>query len=375
MYAHWTFGVIEFVTYGFFLLMCWHVWVEGNKVKLVDTNPADGQLPTDDLLNRERWLFTLIWGVGFGLIIEWVLIYSNVDKASYKYGHFLVMVPNPLPKGGPVPFWIAVGWGVILYATTWTAQRLRLPRFTRAVFAGLLAVNIDLSLDPVAEALHFWTWQPQFASYYDVPFDNFICWFVVVSTYGLLVRWLFQRKLAKKLWSAFWIPMIAASVASGVVYIVDSGLDIVYHWIGGDAPVFALVFIAACVFVAHYARRPERDLVPSSHVIALPVAMHLLCFGMLLSWLVIETHPESMQPAKTLGTLLVGIPLALAVGYLAFQWASLDCLFPRTQTATVPSPAAPSKPSSYPPASMVPSSSAEASVLAAARPGIDNAQV
>ena len=98
-----------------------------------------------------RWISILGSGMLFGLGIEWVILHG--DSPSYFYGKQFLLDP------GGLPIWIGIGWGSIIYAATWTAYQLKLPAWLAPFAAGYLAVNIDLSFDPVAADREFWTWQ------------------------------------------------------------------------------------------------------------------------------------------------------------------------------------------------------------------------
>jgi len=316
----------ELLTFAFGLLMIWHALVATKNIKLSDT--GEDRLHPSDEPNSRRWLSTLLWGFAFGYVIECLLI----QKSGYSYGKVWVMLPNPFVGEDPahlkdVPLWVGIGWGVLVYATTWTAQRLKQRWYARAVLAGLLAVNIDFSLDPVARIFELWTWVPEYPSYYGVPFDNFVCWVVITTTYTLLVRMLFRTEWLARLWgSAFWVPGLSMGAALGIVYQIDELLQAAYKKLHGDALIFILVFAVACAIVGRHARRPPFDRRASWAIMALPLAYHGL------SWVFLILSGKYLEPGHT--TLVVAIPLGLAVGFLAFGWASLDRLFPHTQPDT-----------------------------------------
>lgn len=334
---------LELLTYAFGGLMAWHAWVATRDIKLADTGQEE--LHPHDEPNRYRWLSTLLWGIPFGYVLECALI----TRGDYCYsGQSLVPhLPNVVllfdhsTDSNPcadqsVPLWIAVGWAVLLYATNWTAQRLQQPLGARAMLAGLLAVNIDLSLDPIAQHFGVWKWTPDFenANYYGVPFDNFICWFVIVTTYTLVVRELFRlttKYFPKLRFTALWVPFVGAAVAVAIVYFIDGQLQNLYKITRGDAPIFVAVFATACVIVGRHAYQPPFDRLPSRSVLALPLVYHALCLFLIMYAFGSSIVLNQPLPADGHITLLVAIPLALTVGFLAFGWASLERLFPRPQ--------------------------------------------
>lgn len=229
----------------------------------------------------------------------------------YRYGEFLWML-----RWGEaaVPVWVGVGWSCILYASMWTTDRLELPLWSGPITAGLLAVNIDLSLDPIAEALGFWTWhETPPANYLGVPFDNFVGWLMIVGFYALCWRLLFQLADERE-WPArdWWVPWLAIPGALGLIagsqYLL---VGFVYPAMG-QAWLFFLLF-AVCNAVAFFGgRHCVRDNEPNRVVIALPLAFHGVMIALLLP--LVESHAP----------LIVIVPTNLVLGMLAFAWPSLD---------------------------------------------------
>jgi len=357
--------VFELATYGFAALMIHHAWCKTRAITARDTRAAidESDLPSEiiecdtgeaikksDLPNRARWLATLLWGIVFGLVIEWLLVTYN----DYRYGEHLISFPNLLEPSRPVPLWIGVGWGLVLYSTTWTAQRLKLPAFPRAVFAGLLALTIDFALDPIAARYDLWYW-PEFdeygaaygyaegegftyARFFGVPYDNFICWFLIVSTYTGFVRAAFRLfdkheiKAKWKIsdpWAAALLPPVGAAISIGVVFWIDTKLPGLYTVLRADQPVFLVLLFIACVIVACFLTRPERDLEISWPVVAVPIAYNAL------SYLVLVAHDAHMN---AFSPLLLGIPLNLIIAVFAFNLVSVSKLVPRRSPARLSNP-------------------------------------
>jgi uncharacterized membrane protein len=264
----------------------------------------------------KQWLSTYVCGILFGTSMELLLV--SGAKSSYSYGTFWLMI------GGAhkVPVWVGVGWGAILYASTWTAQRLAAPRWLRPLAAGLLAVNIDLSLDPIAEKLGFWNWStgPGQVTFYGVPFDNFLGWFAIVATYSFFVREGFHRVKPTERYSYLWIPPLAAVLAIISMIGIGSVASFAYRAVGSQTPVFVAVFAAACVLSWQFAKHSRRNLPYSRPILAVPVVMH----GLLYALLFLSKSFES----EVLSSLIVLIPVNFAVGFFGFAWVSLDTLFP-----------------------------------------------
>jgi hypothetical protein len=125
----------------------------------------------------------LLAGVLFGVLLEWATI-RQLD--AYQYGRFLVML-------GDVPLPIGVAWGCIIYSARLFSDASSLPWLARPILDGLLALNIDLSMDAIAIRLGMWDWGLGMqAQYFGVPWANFWAWFWVVCSFSLGLR-LFSR--------------------------------------------------------------------------------------------------------------------------------------------------------------------------------------
>jgi hypothetical protein len=130
-------------------------------------------------------LLKLAAGILFGVALELATIRQ---LNAYQYGQFLIMVLD-------VPLGIGVAWGCILYSVMEFSDASSLPYWTRPVLDGLLALNIDLSLDAVAIRFGFWDWgQGLKFQYFGVPYANFWAWFWVIFFFSLGYRLFARRK-------------------------------------------------------------------------------------------------------------------------------------------------------------------------------------
>jgi hypothetical protein len=134
-------------------------------------------------------LFGLAAGIIYGVVLEYTAI---LTLHAYSYGHFLIML------FASVPLCIGISWGLILYTTMATSDRLTLPWYLRPIVDALLALTIDLSMDAIAIRLGFWSWGTA-GPWFGVPLGNFYAWFVVVFSFSLLLRlgrrWLLAGRL------------------------------------------------------------------------------------------------------------------------------------------------------------------------------------
>ena len=98
----------------------------------------------------------LLGGVLFGLLLEYVNVNAGLN---YSYGQFWLMLgPTPEPGAIPanIPINIGIGWGIIIYTARLFSDNLGLPVWSRPALDALLALNVDLSMDPVACRLNMW---------------------------------------------------------------------------------------------------------------------------------------------------------------------------------------------------------------------------
>ena len=90
---------------------------------------------------------------------------------------------------GPVPVVIGVAWGTIIYSVRAFSDSTNLPVWARPVLDGLMALNIDLSMDAIAIRLGMWDWGDGLDfQYFGVPYNNFWAWFWVVFSFSLSLR-------------------------------------------------------------------------------------------------------------------------------------------------------------------------------------------
>ena len=84
---------------------------------------------------------------------------------------------------------------------------------------GVIAVLLDLFLDPIAVLAGYWLWRVESSVYYGIPLLNFVGWFVLTSLAPLAwiliarrQRWSFARKTA-----AAFVALIPLCVTSALL--------------------------------------------------------------------------------------------------------------------------------------------------------------
>jgi uncharacterized membrane protein len=287
-----------------------------------------GWLFVDALRARgHRWAATMIGGIIFGEIVEWL----NTHDVPFIQGNHIYCYPDLPINWFGVPFWVPVGWGGIIYAATWTAQRLRLPPLlARPVAAAFLAASIDFSLDPVARLTGFWRWECFRVSFCGVPYDNFIGWYLIVFIYSATAAWLLritkprwdvqaERFSREWRWSVFiqWAaPLLCALVATVVLVAFKWALAFAHVTSdpsndgSGAAKIFMVATTVGALVTLVLAGKPVADVDPPVNwpVIVVPAVMHVTCYALLLRF-----ADWSQEPM-----LVAAIPIQLLAGLFVF---------------------------------------------------------
>ncbi|KNY27606.1 hypothetical protein Bccel_2877 [Pseudobacteroides cellulosolvens ATCC 35603 = DSM 2933] len=85
-------------------------------------------------------IMQLISGAVFGVLLEWVTI---KQLNGYSYGKFMIMIAD-------VPLVIGIAWSMIINSVMHFSDRLILPKWSKCILDGLLALNIDLAMATIA---------------------------------------------------------------------------------------------------------------------------------------------------------------------------------------------------------------------------------
>jgi uncharacterized membrane protein len=118
----------------------------------------------------------------------------GITTGSYSYlGYFGSLTPHYrgyLVWIFVVPLWVEMGWFIVsassfmIFHDVLTSKRRAL---ISATLAGLLAVNMDLLIDPVASSNRLWIWNGITLSFLGIPLYNFFGWFIMIFLYDLII--------------------------------------------------------------------------------------------------------------------------------------------------------------------------------------------
>ena len=242
------------------------------------------------LVLREAWregaadFATMVVAMGFGFAIE---LFFVTQYAGYSYGDFLFDFPV---MGHYVPLWVAAGWGTIIYIAMKASDRMGLPWATRPALDGLLALSLDLTLDPVAEALGWWSWS-RAGQAWGVPFDNFIGWMLIVSSFSFFTRAGYRALAKHGLWKDILVPVVALVPSVLAVAGAQIALEKVYPVLG-EPKTWLIVAAALALICVPQVLKAKASEARAWYLTWVPISYHGLMVGLLLATPLSEAHPE-----------------------------------------------------------------------------------
>ncbi|MCE9598786.1 MAG: carotenoid biosynthesis protein [Spirochaetia bacterium] len=155
--------------------------------------------------------YFLIAGI-YGLCIE----SSGIRMGFFSEPGYMFYVPALKTPVVAVTGWITVFYPVMFIVQTlqmrWSTLSLR-PTLC-GILCGLIALAIDIHLDPIATNLNLWIWNEKLPLLFNgVPLLNFTSWFFAVAAFGSACFWidrLIKDKLRRELILLVAIPGVQA---------------------------------------------------------------------------------------------------------------------------------------------------------------------
>ncbi|MEO5945107.1 MAG: carotenoid biosynthesis protein [Ferruginibacter sp.] len=134
----------------------------------------------------KHFIVLLLICFSIGIMVEITGTHTTALFGEYKYGNIL----GPAIQG--VPLIIGINWFIVIYCCGITVQtilrkisdkiaaspggtRLRIKAMSIIIDGATLAVLFDWLMEPVAVKLGYWQWLGNG----EIPFYNYICWFVI----------------------------------------------------------------------------------------------------------------------------------------------------------------------------------------------------
>ena len=331
----WSHLGIELIVYVIFWLCLRHA----RRTGAIDAGGPRRGAPS------QEWVAAMIAAIGLTLVIEILLSHQLVPSDGgqvrlYEYppGSFLIQIVG-------VPIWVPIGWSFILYVTMRTTTLLGVPWYVAPLLDGFLALNLDLTLDPIAVHRGWWDWLPGRPgtgvdpnSYFGIPLVNFMGWFVIVASFSFFIRFFFRWRRQRGRTPAPGVlgNLMPAAVAAGAAFLVV----LLYQFAVAPrlTPVTTtLAWLAAAIIVVANMRRFYFDSPLERLFLAVPVVFHsysilLLFFTKAQSppsqgtgWLMIE-EPE----------LAIFMPVAALLGLWLYVWPYLGTLALRRPASAGP---------------------------------------
>lgn len=124
---------------------------------------------------------SLFWTLpleSFGVLMN---IFSyEVQTSPYVYPRYLIWA-------GVVPFWISIGWFDVTFPAYHFSRTLaQSGALVTSIVGGLIAVNMDLLIDPAATSSQLWRWTHDSFYLFGVPVTNYVGWFLLSSLFLLV---------------------------------------------------------------------------------------------------------------------------------------------------------------------------------------------
>lgn len=172
--------------------------------------------------------------LGVSMVIAYVLEEIGVHT-GIVFGRYY-FTPLMGPKLDVIPIVIFCGWVVLIYIS-WVVTNLLIDgspmpnRHTsymiifKAVVGALVITTFDLIADPIGAENGWWVWLDG-GSYFGVPIQNYVGWFIVAFVTYLVIGYLFKIKSAPYLELAS-MGVRRLSIAPLVIYGL-SGLAFVF---------------------------------------------------------------------------------------------------------------------------------------------------
>lgn len=118
--------------------------------------------------SKNFWVFIIITFIS-GFVIEFLGVYTGQIFGKYSYGNTLGM------QFSGVPLLIGVNWVILIYSTGVSLRKLQVRSASvKSLLGAVILVLLDILIEPVAIKFDYWRW-----SELDVPFQNYMAWFIV----------------------------------------------------------------------------------------------------------------------------------------------------------------------------------------------------
>ena len=122
-------------------------------------------------------------------------------NTAYLFGNYVYGV-NLGPKLLNVSIVIGLLWGVLALGAASMVDQMSIFNRWKVFFGAAIMLGVDLIMEPVAIANQFWSWEGG-----NVPFYNYVCWFLIAILLQLILR-KFKLNEKNKVYNTLLILMI-----------------------------------------------------------------------------------------------------------------------------------------------------------------------
>jgi putative membrane protein len=130
-------------------------------------------IDTKPQANHTFLIIFIIWL--FGYVIEIIGVRTGFPFGDYSYSEVLGW------NFFGAPPLIGINWLIIIWGGHSMARTFQIPKSFRWFVTALLAVGLDLVIEPVAIKYEFWYWQSELP-----PVQNYIAWFAMAALLALI---------------------------------------------------------------------------------------------------------------------------------------------------------------------------------------------
>ena len=179
-------------------------------------------------------------GMYFLPMIVAALFIESAGVASGRY-HYPGYILYFSVVGGGVPLIIILAWSANLILFMNMARHVVSKIYTKynflqvfliSVVAGLFGVLLDLLEDPIAHHNNWWIWEDSLAGFkfYEVPFLNFVGWFVLLFFMSLATLLIERSNFSEN--RKLLISISSISVTGTVIFVIHGLLLRLFQMIG-----------------------------------------------------------------------------------------------------------------------------------------------
>jgi len=145
-----------------------------------------------------------------------VFVYSMIHEAVVAnfigtYSYSMSFQPQIMK----IPVMIGLSWATIVYVSKEMGEKMGLRTWRLALFSGVMALSLDMGIDPIATEIGVWSWGWP-ADFLGVPAGNFFGWFAISFVFVYLSSYLgkfVKENYALSLTIILTIPTVLLSLA------------------------------------------------------------------------------------------------------------------------------------------------------------------